>query len=76
LEYALDSSFVLEEVHIYAGDAEPYTIAPGQYGYPSEGYDTGGVSSFTYTVPVSDDDGDGNVWLVAHAAISSGSCDD
>lgn len=69
------SSMYLEEVHIYAGDMAPATIAPGQYGYPTEGYDVGGVVTFTYTVPVADVDGDGGIWLIAHAAVSNGYCE-
>jgi hypothetical protein len=54
----------LAEVHIYAGDDAPTTIAPGQYGY-IDSFDPG-VSSYCATLPLSDDNG-GGVWVVAHA---------
>ncbi len=74
VSYNLFSGYVAEEVHIYAADAKPTTLAPGQYGYPEAGYDTGGVQNFTYTVPLVDVAGDG-VWLIAHAVVSSeGQC--
>lgn len=54
----------LAEVHLYAGDTPPETIAPGQYGY----LDAPDSSTYTFNVPVADTDGDG-VWLVAHAVV-------
>ena len=72
--YQLDSGFYLEEVHVYVGDTAPTTGAPGQYGYPSDGYDAGGVQSLTTTVAVEDTDSDG-IWLIGHAVVSNGGCD-
>ncbi len=54
----------LKEVHVYAGDRSPTTLAPGQYG--STAYLTSGTTSYTVTRPVSDTNGDG-IWVVAHA---------
>lgn len=74
VSYDLFSGYVMEEVHIYAADEKPTTVAPGQYGYPEAGYDAGGVRNFTHTVPLADAAGDG-VWLIAHAVVSSeGQC--
>lgn len=74
VSYNLSPGYVAEEVHIYAADAKPTTVAPGQYGYPEAGYDAGGVQNFTHTVPLADAAGDG-VWLIAHAVVSSeGQC--
>lgn len=75
VSYDLYSGNALEEVHIYASDATPTTVAPGQYGFPEEGYDVGGAQSFSTTVPLADVDGDGKVWIIAHAAVSGGNCD-
>ncbi|CAK8723095.1 MAG: hypothetical protein CDV28_13721 [Candidatus Electronema aureum] len=75
VKYSLNPGNALEEVHIYAADAKPTTVAPGQYGYPSEGYDVGGVQEFSYTVPLKDVDGKGGVWLIAHAVVSGGQCE-
>lgn len=72
--YALTSGNALEEVHIYAADAPPTTVAPGQYGYPTAGYDVGGVQQFTSTMPLVDTNGTGGVWLIAHAVVSGGQC--
>ncbi len=72
--YDMLPGYYLEEVHIYADDASPYTTAPGQFGYPVEGYDVGGVETFSYVVPLADANATGSVWLIAHAVISSGTC--
>jgi hypothetical protein len=59
----------LEEVHLYAGDASPATIAPGQYGFLDQ-FDPN-RSTYTFNVPLVDADGVPGVWLVAHAAVCS-----
>ncbi len=71
--YSLISGYYLEEVHVYAGDTEPTTIAPGQYGNPAD-YDVGGVQTFTTSIEVADTDGDG-IWLIGHSVVSNGECD-
>lgn len=63
--YQLFAGFTLEEVHVYAGDASPTTIAPGQYGFVDE--PVGGT--YSVTLPLADSNGTGGVWLVAHAAV-------
>lgn len=60
--------FSMVEVHIYAGDTKPMTIAPGQYGFVEN---FGLVpadfkTSFTKEFDVTDTDGDG-IWVIAHA---------
>lgn len=60
----------LHEVHVYAGDAPPATIAPGQYG--STGYlDPGanGPGAYSVTLPLADTDGTGGVWVVGHGVV-------
>lgn len=75
VQYQLNSGYFLEEVHIYASDVKPTTIAPGQYGLPEGGYDVGGIQNFYLNnIQLSDFDGDG-VWIIAHAVVSNGQCD-
>lgn len=64
--YDLTGGHCLEEVHIYAGDSAPTTIAPGQYGYIAS-FDPN-ASSHTATLPLSDASNDG-VWLIAHGVV-------
>ena len=65
--YTLFPGYSLEEVHVYAGDGSPTTIAPGQYGYLHE-FDPN-ATTYTFTVPLEDTNGTGGVWLVAHAVV-------
>lgn len=64
------SGYSMQEVHIYAGDFMPTTIAPGQYGYTEsfgplpEDYATSHTTSFT----IEDTNGDG-IWIIAHAVV-------
>lgn len=53
-----------KEIHVYAGDARPTTLAPGQYGHTA--YLGSGSTSYSVTLPAADTDGDG-IWLIAHA---------
>lgn len=72
--YTMLAGYLLEEVHIYAGDNPPTTTAPGQFGLPVEGYDAGDATAKTYTgIPLIDTNGDG-VWIVAHAVVTT-SCE-
>jgi hypothetical protein len=61
--YDLTGPWLLEEVHIYAGDNSPTTIAPGQYGFID---DPVAASTYTTTLPLADTNGVGGVWVVAH----------
>lgn len=65
--YEMFQGYTLKEVHLYAQDAMPTQIAPGQYGY----LDTfeGNQSFYTFQVPLSDLDGDPGVWVIAHAVV-------
>ena len=62
--YTLFAPFDMEELHIYAGDASPTTVAPGQYGY-TEYFDPP-ATSHTATFDVTDAGVDG-IWIIAHA---------
>jgi len=76
VSYQLIDGFVLQEVHVFARDTAPDTVAPGQFGLPETGYDAGGVQAVTHTLPLVDADGDGGVWVVAHAVVSTaGQCE-
>ncbi len=59
----------LEETHLYVGDAAPEKSAPGQFPYKNE--ELGGIASDVYGVDiaVADLDGDGIVYVAAHAEL-------
>jgi hypothetical protein len=71
--YALDGSYSLDQVHIYANDLKPIAIngptnqvkAPGGYGHTAGDPDAGGYS---YTFTLTDTNGDG-FWIIAHAVV-------
>lgn len=67
--YNMTGNYCLEEVHIYAGDYKPSTVAPGQYGHLAE-FDPN-ATSYNYDFGVADSNGDG-IWLMAHAVICNG----
>jgi len=67
VRYQMLPGYSMEEVHLYAADGAPLTIAPGQYGN-LDSFDPA-ASSYTFTVELSDADAAGGVWLVAHAAV-------
>jgi hypothetical protein len=69
--YAMAAGAAISEAHLYAGDAAPTTIAPGQYGNTASF--TTPATSHTFNVAVSDRNGDGKIWLVAHAVVCSAS---
>lgn len=64
--YTMFEDVSMEEVHLYAGDTAPTTIAPGQYGY-LDSFDPN-VGTYTFTVALEDTNLTGGVWIVAHAA--------
>jgi hypothetical protein len=55
----------LEDVHLYAGDLAPATIAPGQYGNLADP----DSNTYTFNVDLADANGTGGVWLAAHAVV-------
>jgi hypothetical protein len=65
--YNLTVGYLLEEVHLFAGDFRPITLAPGQYGNLDH-LDPGRLT-YQFSVPLTDTNGDG-VWLIAHAIVS------
>jgi hypothetical protein len=68
VKYDLDDGFELSSVHIYAGDGEPTTTAPGLFGHTADFDPT--ISTFTSSAyAVADSDGDG-IWIIAHASVS------
>jgi hypothetical protein len=59
----------LREVHLYAGDGKPTTLAPGQYGY-LDGFESLQSSySFNVNVPSPGNAGADGIWLIAHAVV-------
>lgn len=62
--YNLNAPNVMEEIHIYAGDFKPTTVAPGQYGNLE--YFDPKASTYSKTIAVSDTNNDG-IWVIAHA---------
>jgi hypothetical protein len=67
VRYEMNAGYDMEEVHLYAADGSPLTIAPGQYGN-LDSFDPG-VSTYTFTVSLADANLTGGVWLVAHAEV-------
>jgi len=59
----------LEETHLYVGDEAPDKHSPGKFPYKNE--ELGGVVSDSYNVALAeaDIDGDGIVYVAAHAAL-------
>lgn len=64
--YAIKNGYSLTEVHIYAGDLQPTTTAPGQFGntFSFEGF----KNIFETTINACDTNNDG-IWVIAHAVI-------
>jgi len=63
IEYTLDNH-VMKELHIYASDFKPTTVAPGQYGMTQ--YFNPPVDNYDNTFNVRDSNGDG-IWLIVHS---------
>lgn len=63
--YDLNDYVGLKEIHVYAGDTSPTTIAPGQYGY-IDSFDPLTYNPISQNFSVTDVKGDG-IWIVAHA---------
>lgn len=62
--YKLDDPAVMKELHVYAGDTQPTTVAPGQYGYTQ--YFDPATNTHTATFNVTDTNSDG-IWVIGHA---------
>ncbi len=65
--YNVVAPYHIEEVHIYASDTPPTTIAPGQYGHTAY-FEPGGQTTYDASINVKDTDGDG-IWIIAHAVV-------
>lgn len=65
--YTVNQGYALGELHLYAGDAEPATTAPGQWGR-SFTPDAGSISYTFPTFALADTGSDG-VWFVAKAEL-------
>ncbi len=64
--YEVFEGYNMSELHIYANDVKPTSIAPGQYGYEVnfDQVETTHVANFE----ICDSDEDG-IWLIAHAVV-------
>lgn len=67
--YDLEDDYTMSEIHVYAGDSAPTTIAPGQYGY-IEYFDpyVDSATAKIEDVDEGDSEGDG-IWVIAHAVV-------
>ena len=66
ISYNLDQGFEMQEVHIYADDLSPTTVAPGQYGHIA--YFDPMVVTYSSDFIIEDLNGDG-IWIIAHAVV-------
>jgi hypothetical protein len=57
----------MNEVHVYASDLQPTTIAPGQYGFTEMFNEP--VNEFETIFNIEDAEDDG-IWLILHAVIA------
>lgn len=73
VRFYMEEGFFAEEIHLYISKEMPTTTAPGQFGYPSEGYDVNGVHYFEYDVNLGTNGS--SVWIIAHSVVSNGQCD-
>jgi len=71
--YKMDRGCAMKEVHLYASDNKPTTMAPGQYGNLQYFGSANKQSQWTFTVSASDSNGDG-IWLIAHAVVCCNCC--
>lgn len=62
------SSYTMLATHLYAKDVNITTSAPGKYGNLHVALQAGTISD-TYTIPVADTNGDGIIFIVAHAEV-------
>lgn len=70
VEYVLKDQCGLKEIHIYAADAAPATVAPGQYGFTKYFLESDELpGSFSTTLPLADTNEPQGVWLIAHAVV-------
>lgn len=67
LTYDMDGGYEMEEVHIYADDAVPTKVAPGQFGFNT--YFDPMVNDFETIIDVPDTNGDGEIWIILHSVV-------
>ncbi len=65
--YNLDAPYYLKEVHIYASDRRPTRVAPGRYGFADYFDADSQTRTYSQTFGVSDKNGDGSIWIIAHS---------
>ena len=71
--YTLNAGFTMATAHIYADDAKPTTIAPGQFGNIIDFAPKASTYSDSYSVSISDNADDNanedGIWIIAHADV-------
>ena len=67
VKYDLFDEYLMNEVHVYASDLQPTTIAPGQYGFTEMFNEP--VNEFETIFNIEDAEDDG-IWLILHAVIA------
>lgn len=68
ISYDLFEGFAMQEVHIYASDAQPATFIPGQFGF-TQHFDPV-VNDFETSFEIPDINGDGKIWCILNAKLS------
>ncbi len=67
VKYDLFDEYLMNEVHVYASDLQPATIAPGQYGFTEMFNEPVGEFETIFNIEDAEDDG---IWLILHAVIA------
>lgn len=65
--YNTIDGWVLQETHLYVGDINNIPKGNGNFPYTTEGINN--ATSYTYTIPLSDLDGEACVAIAAHAVV-------
>jgi len=70
ITYTLEGDWTMSEAHLYVGTTYPKKNAPGQFPYKVS--DLGGVTEYTFTVPLGDWDCGTDLIIAAHAVVTDG----
>ncbi|MCG3152794.1 MAG: hypothetical protein GEEBNDBF_02098 [bacterium] len=70
VRYTLAAGWTMSEAHLYVGTSLPSKTAPGQFPYKVS--NLGGVTEYTFTVPLSWECGT-EIYLAAHAVVTDSS---
>lgn len=70
ITYTLEGDWTMSEAHLYVGTTFPKKNAPGQFPYKAT--NLGGVTEYTFTVPLGAWDCGTNLIIAAHAVVTDG----